>query len=189
MSDAHPIPMLSAEAARAAAAAAGIPEALAAPHVFRFALRHPKVAKVLADIIDVGVLHGELDARTREVAILRVGWRLGSVYEWSNHAPIGTRAGMSDDELLAVRGDGSDPRLTEADRVAMAVADEILDHNVVSPATLARARAVFGDGDELLELVSLPGYYRAIGSLLATFSVPLEAHVPAWAPDGVGPTA
>jgi len=27
----------------------------------------------------------------------------------------------------------------------------------------------------------------ALGALLATFSIPLEEHVEAWAPDGVGP--
>ncbi len=33
----------------------------------------------------------------------------------------------------------------------------------------------------------IPGCYRAIGSILATFSVPLEAHVEPWAPDGHAP--
>lgn len=187
MTDAHPLPMLSPDAARTAAAAAGVPEALAGPHVFRFALRHPILAKVLAGVIDLGVLRGELDARTREVAILRVGWRIGSVYEWSNHVPIAVRAGMTDAEIVAVRGDGTDPVLTARDRIAIEVADEVLDHNVVAPDTLARARAIVGDGDELLELIALPGLYRTIGTLLATFSIPLEDHVPAWAPDGRGP--
>ena len=131
-------------------------------------------------------MHGRLDARLREIAILRVGWRIGSVYEWSNHVPIGVRAGMSDAEVVAVRTADTSV-LSAADLVAIAVADEVLDHNVVSPPTLAAARALLGDGDELLELVALPGYYRAIGSMLATFSIPLEDHVTPWAPDGSAP--
>jgi alkylhydroperoxidase family enzyme len=187
--DAAPIPMLSPDDARRSAAAMGLPEALASVNLLRFTLRHDKVARVVADMVDVAVLHGALDARLREVAILRVGWRIGSVYEWSNHVPIGRRAGLSDPELLAIRSPGPSADLTAADHVAIAVVDEVLDANVVSPGTLAQARALLGDGDELLELVAIPGYYRAIGSLLATFSIPLEGHVEPWAPDGRGPGA
>jgi alkylhydroperoxidase family enzyme len=153
----------------------------------RFALRNEKVGRILADVIEMAVMDGALSARLREIAILRVGWRIGSVYEWSNHVPIARRAGLTDDELLAIRtADAS--VLSPTDLLAITVADEVLDANVVSPATLASARALLGDGDELLELVAIPGSYRLIGSLLATFSIPLEAHVEPWAPDGKGPS-
>lgn len=182
------LPMLSADQAKAAAAAIGITDSLANPNVMRFALRQPQIAKVLADMIEVAVLNGHLDARLREIAILRVGWRIGSVYEWSNHAPIGRRAGLSDTELVAIRS--ADPAvLTDADRVVIDVVDEVLDNVAVSPATLTRARALLGDGDDLLELVAIPGFYRSIGSLLLTFGVPLESHQSPWAPDGVAPPA
>jgi alkylhydroperoxidase family enzyme len=148
-----PIPMLSTDEAKAAAVAAGLPEYLAGPNVMRFALRHPKVARVLADMIDVAVMNGALDARLREVAILRVGWRIGSIYEWSNHAPIGARAGLSDVEVIAIRAADAKVR-SAADLVAIAVVDEVLD-TVTVAATLAEG-ALLGDGDELLELVAIP---------------------------------
>jgi len=131
-------------------------------------------------------MHSVLDARTREVAILRVGWRIGSVYEWSNHVPIARRAGMSDDEIAAVRDDEpSDSRLTAADRCAIAVVDEVLDGVVVSAATLASARSLLGDDRAVLELLMIPGLYRTIGTVLLSVGVPLEEHVEPWAPDGV----
>jgi alkylhydroperoxidase family enzyme len=181
-----PIAMLGVEEAEAAAAAAGIPAALARPHLLRFGLRHPKLARVFADMIDVAVLGGALDARVREVAILRVGWRIGSVYEWSNHVPIARRAGMTDAEILAVRT--ADPSALAAhDLLAITIVDEVLDGGQVTPATLTAARDALGDGDELLELVAIPGFYRAIGSMLLTFAVPLEPGTAPWAPDGNGP--
>jgi alkylhydroperoxidase family enzyme len=162
-------------------------EVLASTNVVRFALRNEKVGRILADVIEMAVMDGSLSARLREIAILRVGWRIGSVYEWSHHVPIARRAGLTDDELLAIRT--SDARvLSPADLLAITVADEVLDANAVSPTTLASARALLGDGDELLELVAIPGSYRLIGSLLATFSIPLEAHVEPWAPNGKGPS-
>jgi len=181
-----PLPLLSPDEARAAGLAAGIPERVTQANIMRFGLRHPKIADVLAAMIDVAVLDGALDARLREIAILRVGWRIGSVYEWSNHVGVARAAGLSDTEIVAVRTVDS-AVLSDADLLAVRVVDEVLDTTRVSESTLAEARTLLGDGDELLELVMIPGFYRAIGSMLLTFSVPLENHLDPWAPDGRAP--
>ena len=181
------LPLLSAEHAVTAALAAGIPEMLAGPNVLRFGLRHPKVARVLADMIDVAVLNGTLDARLREVAILRVGWRIGSVYEWSNHVPIGRRSGLTDAELVAIRSADA-AVLGAGDMLVINVVDEVLDHVSVTRSTLDAVRSHLGDDAALMELVTIAGCYRAIGSLLLSFAVPLEDHVEPWAPDGIAPT-
>jgi alkylhydroperoxidase family enzyme len=186
MEPSMPFPLLSIEDARAAGDAAGMPPRIAEANIMRFALRHPGVARVLADMIDVAVLNGALDARLREIAILRVGWRIGSVYEWSNHVALARRSGLSDAEILAVR-EADAAVLSRGDLVVIAVVDDVLTSTSVSPETLAAARALLGDGDELLELVAIPGFYRAIGTLLLTFTVPLEDHVHPWEPDGTAP--
>jgi alkylhydroperoxidase family enzyme len=178
-----PLPLLSADEARAAGLDAGMPERVAQANIMRFGLRHPGVAAVLAGMIDVAVLNGALDARPREIAILRVGWRIGSVYEWSNHVGVARAAGLTDAEIVAVRTADATV-LSEEDRLAIRVVDEVLDTTRVSEATLAEVRALVGDGDEL---VAIPGFYRAIGSMLLTFSVPLEDHLEPWAPDGHAP--
>ena len=179
-------PLLSIDDARAAGVAAGIPERVAQANIMRFGLNHPGIAKVLAGMIDVAVLHGSLDGRLREIAILRVGWRIGSVYEWSNHVGVARGVGLSDAEILAVRT--ADPReLSEADLLAVRIVDEVLENTLVSETTLAAARALLGDGDELMELVAIPGFYRAIGTMLLTFAVPLEDGLEPWGPDGRSP--
>jgi len=181
-----PPPLLSQDEARAAGLAAGIPERVAQANIMRFALQHPGVARVFAGMIDVAVFHGALDARLREIAILRVGWRIGSVYEWSNHVGVARGAGLTDDEIVALRSADASV-LTEADLVAVRVVDEVLDATRVSDATLAAARAIVGDGDALLELVTIPAFYRAIGTMLLTFDVPLEGGLAPWGPDGQAP--
>src|SRR5687767_12024960 len=109
-------PLLPTDEARAAGLAAGIPERVAQANIMRFALQHPRVAGVFAGMIDVAVLHGSLDARRREIAILRVGWRIGSVYEWSNHVGVARGVGLTDAEILAVRT-ADDRVLSNADRL------------------------------------------------------------------------
>jgi hypothetical protein len=52
---------------------------------------------------------------------------------------------------------------------------------------LAEVRDLLGDDRALLELVMIPACYRAIGTLLLTFGVPLEDGVEPWPPDGRAP--
>jgi alkylhydroperoxidase family enzyme len=181
-------PLLDLEAATAATHVAGIGEVLARVNLFRTTLHHPPIGRIVGNVVDALVMNSVLDARLREIAILRTGWRLGSVYEWSNHYGIGRRAGLSDDEIVAIRDGASSTVLTAADRCVLRVVDEIFDHVVVSPSTLAEARELLGDDRALLELVMIPGCYRTIGTVLLTFDIPLEDHVAPWPPDGHSPT-
>lgn len=178
------LPLLEPEPAQVAAARVGLPENLANVNLFRCLLHHEEVARIVGNIVGTLVMHSVLDARTREVAILRVGWRIGSVYEWSNHVRIARQAGLSDDEIVAIRGEGGDHLLTEADKCAIAVIDEALSGVVVSPSTIDKARSLLGDDRAVLELLMIPGCYRAIGTVLLSAGVPLEPHVERWPPDG-----
>jgi alkylhydroperoxidase family enzyme len=183
------LPLLDTDAARQAAAAAELPEVFSQVNLFRTTLHHAPMARIVGDVVSSVVMNSVLDARTREVAILRVGWRIGSVYEWSNHVPIARRAGMTDDEIVAVRDGGASGAavLSPTDLCAVAVVDEVLDGVAVSPETLESARSLLGDDRAVLELLMIPGLYRTIGTVLLSVGVPLEDRVEPWSPDGVSP--
>lgn len=187
MADAPIYPLLDLDAATAATREAGISEVLARVNLFRTTLHHPPIGRIVGDVVDALVMNSVLDARLREIAILRTGWRLGSVYEWSNHYGIGRRAGLTDDEIVAIRDGASSKVLTDADRCVIRLVDEVFDGVVVTPATLHEARSMLADDRALMELVMIPGCYRTIGTVLLTFGVPLEDHVTPWAPDGRAP--
>lgn len=178
--------LLDVASTREAVSAAGLPDALADVHLFRATFNHPPIGRIVGEVVQALVLSSVLDARTREVAILRVGWRIGSVYEWSNHVPIARRAGMTDREIIAVRDaePAPDP-LTETDLCAIAVVDEVLDQISVTPATLGNARRLIADDRAVLELLTIPGLYRTIGTVLLTAQIPLESRVTPWPPDGL----
>jgi alkylhydroperoxidase family enzyme len=182
------LPLLDVDTSLAVARSLGAPDSLAKVNLFRTVFRHPPIARIVLDMVDAIVLNSVLDARLREIAILRTGWRLGSVYEWSNHYGIGRRAGITDDEMRIIQAGPASTAAAPDARTVMQVVDEVLDGVAVSDATLHEAFAVCG-GDErkLLELVMIPGSYRAIASALLTFGVPLEADVVPWAPDGLAP--
>jgi alkylhydroperoxidase family enzyme len=181
------LPPLSPEEARAAAIAAGIPEMLAGPNVFRVLLRHPPVADIVAKLVQAVVLDSVLDARVRELAIMRTAWLRRSVYEWTSHYAICARLGLSDEEIVAVRG-GPSPGLPDDVRVVLELVDVVVAGAQPDDALLTSAREVAGSDEAYVELLAIPGFYAGLATILAALEVPLDGDRPeAWPPDGVSP--
>lgn len=99
MTMAERVPMLDREQAQLRAAECGLPEELAELSVFRVALHQPRVAVALYGLLDALLFRGSLDARLRELVILRIGWITGSEYEWTQHWRIATLLGVPERDL------------------------------------------------------------------------------------------
>lgn len=181
------IVMLPLDAAAAAAASVGVPAALAPLSVFRMLLHHPRLAKALSDLLWTLLWESKLDARLRELIIMRIGWATGSVYEWTQHWRIARGLGMQDEEILGVRDWQVRRAYGPAERAVLAATDETLATGSITPVTWEACRAHIGDTEALLELVVAIGNWRLFSSLLRSLEVPLEDGVEAWPPDGRPP--
>lgn len=180
------VPLLDPDEAHTAAAQVKVPEALAELNVFRLLLRRPRLAKGTAELLLSLLFGAEVDARLRELIIMRVAWMTGSEYEWAQHWRIATEAGLSEADLLGVRDwvghDGFGP----SDTVVLKAVDEVGANGSVSGATLAELRRLVGD-DAALEAVATIGTWTMVSTLLRSFDVPLEDGMSAWPPDGLEP--
>jgi 4-carboxymuconolactone decarboxylase len=118
----------------------------------------------------------ELAPRIREMAILVVAQAWDSAYERASHEPIGREAGLTEEEIGALR-DGTDPGFADK--------PEQVAHSVVraltgpAPADLDdeeydTAAAVLGER-ALVELSTLAGYYATLALQLRIFRVPASA--------------
>jgi len=181
------IPLLPADEARRAAEAGGVAAAVAELNVFRVLLRHPALAKRIADLLLELMLRGHLDARLRELVILRLGWATGSDYEWTQHWRIAGDLGLPAHERLAVREWRTAPVFGPGERAVLAATDETLERGTISPETWAECARHLGGTEALLELAAVIGTWRCVSSLLRSLGVPLEAGVASWPPDGRGP--
>jgi 4-carboxymuconolactone decarboxylase len=121
-----------------------------------------------------------LSDRAREVAILTVAAVTDSDFEQYAHTRVGRAAGLTDDDLTAIRtssfaeADGHDPREVMAHRVAARLAArETLDDDAY-----ASAVTVLGE-QGLLELVVLVGYYAMLAQLMGVFGVGAPEDSPA----------
>lgn len=182
------IPLLDTESARSAAAEAGVSELLIDLNVFRVLLHHPPLARWFADFLMGLLWEGALDARLRELVIMRIGWTTGSTYEWTQHWPIALRLGATEDDLLGVRAWEDHHGFGPAERAVLAATDETLADGTVTSATWdACVEHVSPEPRILLELVSAIGLWRMVSGLLRTVDIPLEDGVHPWPPDGTAP--
>lgn len=183
------IEMLSVEQARAAAERAGLPAAMADLNVFRVLLHHPELAKAAFGLLAQLMFRNSLDARLRELVILRIGWRTGSEYEWTQHWRVALDLGLSAEELTDVRDWRDSERFSAADRAVLAATDETLASGAISPETWRACEAQLGGNEPLLELVAAIGNWRLFSSLLRSLEIPLEEGTVGWPPDGRAPGA
>ena len=115
-----------------------------------------------------------LDARLRELIILRVGKCSPAPYEWQQHVPIGRACGVTEEEIAALeRGDVTAACFAERDRVVLRFTDELLAGPRASNASLAAMRSEFSDR-EVCEAVLTVGYYMMVARFLETTGVDLE---------------
>jgi AhpD family alkylhydroperoxidase len=69
--------------------------------------------------------HGQLDARLRELAILRVGYVTRCAYEFSHHVKIGREFGLTTADINRVRRPDDGPGADDAAAVVIRAATEI----------------------------------------------------------------
>jgi alkylhydroperoxidase family enzyme len=142
-------------------------------NIFRTLAHHPKLFKRSMVLATALLLKSALPARTREIVILRVAWRSGSVYEWGQHVRIGLDSGLAQDEIDSLATDGADGITDDAERLAVTVTDELMADVDLSDATWDAALAQWGTQD-LMELIFLVGNYRMLAGFLNSARVELD---------------
>ena len=97
------VPMVSLERARELGEAMGSPARRTQSEAFRVLANNPGVAKVAYSQLIQLLENDKFDTRLRELMIMRIGWVTGSAYEWTQHWRVATAAGISAEDILAMR--------------------------------------------------------------------------------------
>lgn len=187
MSDGR-IPLLSEEAAVAAAGEVGVSEYVTALNLNRVLLRHPQMAKRFIAYFSDLMFENQLPARLRELAIMRIAWMTGSTYEWTQHWPLATGADIAEDDLLALRGDwDGHTGFSDADRAVLAATDDVIERGRITTESWERCAEHLADPAQLIELVLAIAGWRMVATILQSLEVPLEDGNAPWPPDGRAP--
>jgi 4-carboxymuconolactone decarboxylase len=142
-------------------------------NIFRTLVRYPDLYRAFMKFGGHILGASSLDARSRELLILRAGHLSKCAYEVHQHNRIGKLAGLNDAELERIAVGPSAPEWTPRDRRLLQAADELHAHQFISDATYA-ALAKDWNEKQLMDLVFTVGQYTMVSMFLSTFGVQIE---------------
>jgi len=143
--------------------------------LFRLWARHLPMAEALRGVGRYVLAHGTLDARDRELLILRTTARCGAEYEWGVHAVFfPPRVGLDAATVAATcTGAAGDRAFTKRDALLVALADALHDTSTV-PDALWSALAAHWDETQLLEMLLVCGFYHLVSFTANATRLPNE---------------
>lgn len=116
----------------------------------------------------------QLDARLRELAILRVARLSRAEYEWVQHVPIARAVGAKEEEIEALRRDEIEaPCFGASERAVLKFTTEVVLDAGAGDATFAAVAAHLSPR-EIVELIVAIGFYMLMARLMVTTQIDLD---------------
>jgi alkylhydroperoxidase family enzyme len=119
------------------------------------------------------LLQGAIPDRERELVILRVAHLDESEYEWAQHVPMALAAGVTKEEVEALRRSRDRHEWSHRDEVLLRVADELDYLGFLEDNTWEEAHGLLGDAG-MIDLLMLIGQYQMVAMILRTLRIQLE---------------
>jgi 4-carboxymuconolactone decarboxylase len=134
---------------------------------------HPALGKVYNQWGKHFLMGNTLNTRQLEIIILRVSWLVKSAYEWHNHVGYGINAGLTLEEIAAIRDYPAGGSWSEEEDALIRACDEQIGNHCIDDDTWATLTRSFGTR-QMMDLVFTIGHYAMTGWALASFGVPIE---------------
>ncbi len=144
--------------------------------------QHPPLARAFLGFNRHLLYESELDERLRELAVLRVAWRLGAAYEWGQHVPVALDCGVTRAEVERLLQDDPGGGWSNLERALLAATDQLLAGGDIDDTTW-RALASELDHTELLDLVFTVGGYATLAMAFNAARLPLDPDLEGFRPD------
>lgn len=119
------------------------------------------------------LFNSELDARKREIAVLRTAHVTHAPYEWAQHVRIAKQAGLTQDEIDRIGVDGPVTGLGEEGALLCRVAEEISRDVRLSDEALTAILDRYGVR-QATELILCCSYFNMVSRFLESTRVELE---------------
>ncbi len=141
---------------------------------FNALLFNPSLGQALQQLGSEVRFHTAPSPRARELAILEVAVAEHSSYEWLVHELAGRDAGLSAEEIAAIRSGAPAPTLSPEEAGARAVVQTLVRGGDLSQQQFEAASEALGLA-YVLDLVVLVGYYRLLALLMRSARTPVPA--------------
>ena len=141
--------------------------------MFSTLLNHPAAMRGFMGWGSYVLRKNTLHRREREIVVLRTGFLCRSGYEWTQHVPIGQRAGLSDVEIAALKQGADAPNWSAADAALIRASDELHERQHIGDPTWKALQAHFTP-KQCMDVVFTVGQYTQVSMMLNTFGVQLD---------------
>lgn len=140
----------------------------------RLLLHSPPVAEGWNSLLGALRQHTSLPADLTELVVLRVAVLNDAEFEWVAHEPVGRRAGLTEEQLAALRTPDPSAAFTGRQALALRATDASTRDVVIGDELFAELRSAF-DERELVELLVTIGGYAMVSRFLVALQVPPPA--------------
>ncbi|MEO7031736.1 MAG: carboxymuconolactone decarboxylase family protein [Herbaspirillum sp.] len=114
-----------------------------------------------------------LDAKLREIAILRVGILSNASYEVYQHKHVAQKVGLHRDKVAALEIDADTSALDKRDLMILKFTDQLVHHVKASDEMFSEMVKEFSENC-VAELVMTIGFYMMVSRFLENFEVDIE---------------
>jgi alkylhydroperoxidase family enzyme len=118
-----------------------------------------------------------LGERGREILALRTAWLIKSGYVWSRHISYAQKAGLTDDEINALKRPIDGHGWSAADAVLIEAADALVADFFIPDDVWQRLSDHFDD-KQCMDAIFVVGHFCMLGMFLNTAGVPIDRDVP-----------
>ncbi len=150
-----------------------------AANIFRAMGNNPRILLGYLRLANPLWAHCGLDVKTREIVILRAAYVQNSAYEWHQHVRIGRDAGLTDDQINAVRDPAASTILADNEKALCAYVDSLAVSNHPGDAVY-NALAKHYDNVAMVGITILVAFYFATAKFLGAMEVETEDPFIGW---------
>jgi alkylhydroperoxidase family enzyme len=118
----------------------------------------------------------KLAEREREIVALRTAWAIKAGYVWSRHIPYGVKAGLSAEEMEALKKPISAHPWSAADIALIKSADALCKDYFIPDDVWAELSAHF-DAEQCIDAIFVAGHFVMLGMFLNAAGVQIDPDV------------
>lgn len=144
-------------------------------HMTMTMAQHPQLAIAYNTFGKHILLTSTIAVRPRELIVLRCAWHLKCGYEWHYHVKYGLAAGLTIEEIAAIREGPSSPVWDGKveDRLVLSAVDELIKNSILSDETWAALSKIF-DKRQIMDLLFTIGNYVILGWAAGSMGIPVD---------------
>ncbi len=144
-----------------------------AANIFRTLANYPKLMKRWMVFANHVLFKSSLNARDRELLILRIGWLCQAEYEWAQHVVIGKAAGITDQEIERIKSGPDADGWNAFDACLLRATDELHNDSFITQATWNALSEKYNK-EQLMDVIFTVGNYTIVSMALNTLGVQLD---------------